>query len=113
MIQASGHLFLSVAALAVTVGFMGLTVNRLLKRKLRLSVLLLVGAIGISLVELLYRGLTADATAQLRVFQNLAIAAALINAVVLIAINPVRADRVLHRAPVPAPTCCAPCTVRG
>lgn len=99
MIQASGHLLLSVAALAVTAGFMGLTVNRLVKRKLRLSVLLLVAAIGISLVELFYRGLTPDAAAQLRAFQNLAIAAALINAVVLIAINPLRADRVPERFP--------------
>jgi small-conductance mechanosensitive channel len=99
MIQASGHFFLSIAALAITVGFMGLTVNRLVKRKLRLSVALLVAAIVISLVEALYRGLTPDAAAQLRVFQNLAIAAALINAVVLIAINPFRVDRVPERFP--------------
>jgi small-conductance mechanosensitive channel len=99
MIQASGHLLLSVAALAVTAGFMGVSVNRLVKRKLRLSVLLLIAAIGISLVELFYRGLTPGAAAQLRDFQNLAIAAALINAVVLIAINPLRADRVPERFP--------------
>jgi small-conductance mechanosensitive channel/CRP-like cAMP-binding protein len=99
MIQASGHFFLSIAALAITVGFMGLTVNRLVKRKLRLSVALLVAAIVISLVEVLYRGLTPDAAVQLRVFQNLAIAAALINAVVLIAINPFRVDRVPERFP--------------
>jgi small-conductance mechanosensitive channel/CRP-like cAMP-binding protein len=99
MIHASGHFFLSIAALAVTVGFMGLTVNRLVKRKLRLSVVLLVAAIVMSLVEVLYRGLTPDAAAQLRVFQNLAIAAALINAVVLIAINPFRVDRVPERFP--------------
>jgi small-conductance mechanosensitive channel len=99
MIQASGHFFLGIAALAITVGFMGLTVNRLVKRKLRLSVALLVAAIVISLVEALYRGLTPDAAAQLRVFQNLAIAAALINAVVLIAINPFRVDRVPERFP--------------
>lgn len=99
MIQASGHLFLGVAALAVTAGLMGLTVNRLVRRKLRLSVLLLVAAVGISLVELFDRGLAAEAAAELRAFQNLALAAALINAVVLIAINPLRVDRVPERFP--------------
>jgi small-conductance mechanosensitive channel/CRP-like cAMP-binding protein len=99
MIQASGHFFLSIAAQAITGGFMGRTVNRLVKRKRRLSVALLVAAIVISLVEVLYRGLTPDAAVQLRVFQNLAIAAALINAVVLIAINPFRVDRVPERFP--------------
>ncbi len=45
---------LSVAAIAVTLGFRSLTVNRLVKRKLRLSLVLLVASLGISVLRLLY-----------------------------------------------------------
>ena len=41
---------LSVAAIAVTLGFRSLTVNRLVKRKLRLSLVLLVASLGISIL---------------------------------------------------------------
>lgn len=94
-----GHLLLSVAAFAVTLGFMSLTVNRLVKRKLRLSLLLLGGCIAIGLVLTLYPGLSPDTAIQLRAFRNLALAAALINATVLVAINPLRIDRVPDRFP--------------
>jgi small-conductance mechanosensitive channel/CRP-like cAMP-binding protein len=78
---------------------MSLTVNRLLKRKLRLSVLLLVVCLCINLLLAVYSGFTPDALEQLKAFQNLALAAALINAVVLLVINPVGVDRVPDRFP--------------
>jgi small-conductance mechanosensitive channel len=94
-----GHLLLSVAALAVTLGFRGLTFNRLVKRKLRLSLVLLVVSIGISAVLAVSPPFPADTLAELRSIQNLALAAALINVSVLVAINPLRLDRVPDRFP--------------
>ena len=99
MPQLTGQLFLSVAALAVTLGFRSLTVNRLVKRKLRLSLVLLVAALGVGLIRLLDPYLSADVAAELRAIQNLARAAALINLSVLVAINPLRQDRVPDRFP--------------
>ena len=94
-----GHLLLSVAAFAVTLGFRSLTVNRLVKRKLRLSLVLLVGSMAISLLLAVYPFLPAETAAELRAIQNLALAAALINVSVLVAINPLRLDRVPDRFP--------------
>ncbi len=99
MTQYSGHLLLSVTALAVTLGFMSLTVNRLVRRKLRLSVLLLMACVGLGLILALARHLSSDTAEQLRVFLNLALAAALINAVVLVGLNPLRVDRVPDKFP--------------
>jgi len=99
MPQLTGQLFLSVAAIAVTLGFRSLTVNRLVKRKLRLSLVLLVAALGVGLFRLLDPYLSADVVAELRAIQNLALAAALINLCVLVAINPLRQDRVPDRFP--------------
>ena len=48
MLHVPGHLLLGVAAFAVTLGFRSLTVNRLVKRKLRLSLVLLVAFAGAS-----------------------------------------------------------------
>ncbi len=90
---------LSVAAIAVTLGFRSLTVNRLVKRKLRLSLVLLVASLGISILRLLYPYFSPDVAAELAAIQNLALAAALINVSVLVAINPLRFDRVPDRFP--------------
>ena len=94
-----GHLLLSVAALAVTLGFRSLTVNRLVKRKLRLSLVLLVGCVAISALMAVYSSLPPETASELRAIQNLALAAALINVSVLVAINPLRLDRVPDRFP--------------
>ena len=99
MLHVPGHLLLSVAAFAVTLGFRSLTVNRLVKRKLRLSLVLLVGSMAISLLLAVYPFLPVETVAELRAIQNLAIAAALINVSVLVAINPLRLDRVPDRFP--------------
>ena len=71
MLHVPGHLLLSVAAFAVTLGFRSLTVNRLVKRKLRLSLVLLVGSMAISLLLAVYPFLPVETVAELRAIQNL------------------------------------------
>jgi small-conductance mechanosensitive channel/CRP-like cAMP-binding protein len=95
------HLILGVAALAVTLGIMSLTVNRLVKRKLRLSVFLLAIFVAINLLLIAAPSRFSATTAgQLGAFEKLALAAALINALVISFVNPLRADRVPDRFPV-------------
>jgi len=78
---------------------MSVTVNRLIRRKLRLSVLLLVVYVAIDLAEALYPFSPATLD-QLQAFGRLALAAALINTFVFLVINPVRVDRVPERFPI-------------
>ncbi len=95
------HLILGVTALAVTLGIISFTVNRLVKRKLRLSVLLLAVFIGIDVLLFAAPGRFSAATeGQLSAFERLALAAALINALVISLINPLRVDRVPDRFPI-------------
>ena len=77
---------------------MGLTANRLIRRKLRLSVILLVVYVGIDAAEALYAFSPATLD-QVQAFGRLALAAALINALVFLIINPLREDRVPDRFP--------------
>jgi small-conductance mechanosensitive channel len=93
------HLILGIAALAVVLGMMSLTVNRLIRRKLRLSVLLLIIYLAIDVAEALYP-FSATTLEQLRAFARLALAASLINAIVFVLINPLRVDRVPERFPI-------------
>jgi small-conductance mechanosensitive channel/CRP-like cAMP-binding protein len=95
------HLILGVAALAATLTIISLTANRLVKRKLRLSVFLLAIFIAINLVLIAAPGrFSATTEGQLGAFEKLTLAAALINALVICFINPLRADRVPDRFPV-------------
>ena len=95
-----GHLIMGVAALAVTLVIKGLTANRLVRQKLRLSVFLLVVYILGNLILAIPSSLLGGSDQiralepNLRSFEQLAFAAALINLLVLIIINPLRADRV-------------------
>ena len=95
------HLILGVAAIAATLGLMSLTANRLIRRKLRLSLVLFVGYMAID-VAMAISGLhiTPDTQTQLAAFAKLALAAALINAVVFLLVNPLRADRVPDHFPI-------------
>ena len=95
----TGHVILGVAALAVMLGIMSLTVNRLIRRKLRLSLVLLVLYLVVEVAVSLYPFST-QTTQQAVDFGKLAIAAALINAVVFVLINPLRVDRVPERFPI-------------
>ena len=94
------HLMIGVAALAATLFIYNFTVNRLVKHKLRLSLLLLAAYVLANIIIPLNGALAAtpdlsDALdAQLRSLEQLALAAALINLVVVSLINPLRADRV-------------------
>ena len=83
----------------MVLGFISVTANRLIRRKLRLSVILLVVYIAIDLADALYP-FSAATLEQVQAFGRLALAAALINAIVVLVINPLRADRVPERFPV-------------
>ena len=83
-------------------GIMSVTVNRLIRRRLRLSVVLLLAFIISDLALVLEGGhmpASPDTLAQLGAFARLAVAAAIINAVIVLLINPLREDRVPDRFP--------------
>jgi small-conductance mechanosensitive channel/CRP-like cAMP-binding protein len=89
-----GHLIWGVVALAATLLIMSLTVNRLIQRKLKLSVFLFGCYILLNLVLWLRPGLTPAAESDLRGFERLIFAAGAIHLLVHVLINPLRADRV-------------------
>jgi small-conductance mechanosensitive channel/CRP-like cAMP-binding protein len=96
-----GHVILSVTAIAVMLGIMSLTVNRLIRRRLRLSIVLLVAYVLVDASLRLYGSHFSDETQkQLTAFDKLALAAAFINAAVFVLINPLRVDRVPERFPI-------------
>lgn len=93
------HLLMGVAALAATLLVWSTTLNRLVRRKLKLSIFLLAPYILLQLVFLVRPDLAgADAAADLaspiRPFERLALTAAVINLLVVGLINPLRTDRV-------------------
>src|SRR5262245_30072632 len=95
----SWHLVFGVLALLVAVAISALTVNRLVRRKLKLSLLLLGAYVVVHIV--LGLELAADATVegQLISIERLAFAAGLINLAVISLLNPLREDRVPDRYP--------------
>jgi small-conductance mechanosensitive channel/CRP-like cAMP-binding protein len=92
-----GHLIIGIVGLAATLLISNLSVNRLIKRKLKLSSFLF-GAYALANIALLVQpGLAAPGSAtdeQIRSFETLTVAAALINLFVVSLINPLRSDRV-------------------
>ena len=98
-LQHLGHLIVGVAALAATLAISSLTVNRLVKRKLKLSVFLLGAYVVLHVGLALWRTLAPETDAELLSFERLAFAAGLINLLVIAFINPLRADRVPDRFP--------------
>jgi small-conductance mechanosensitive channel len=101
---------MGVAALAATLFVWSITLNRLVKRKLKLSIFLLAGYVALHLVYLLRPELAGggpdlsvpppdDLAYGVRPFERLALAAAVINLVVIGLINPLRSDRVRDRFP--------------
>ena len=96
------HLLVSVTALAVTLAIASFTINRLVKRKLRLSIFLL-GAYALVHVALMFRPELhledPEQAFDLATFERLALTAALINLLVVTLLNPLRADRVPDRFP--------------
>jgi small-conductance mechanosensitive channel/CRP-like cAMP-binding protein len=90
-----GHLITGIAALAATLVTISATPNALVKRKLRLSAFLF-GAYLVLHLALLIRPqvVPANLDHSLRSLEQLALAAGLINLIVVAVINPLRADRV-------------------
>ena len=95
-----GHVVMGVAALAATLLISSLTMNRFVRRKLRLSIFLL-GAYVLLNIVLVYVGPATLHVSddELRQFERLAFAAGLINLLVVSLINPLRADGVPDRFP--------------
>jgi small-conductance mechanosensitive channel/CRP-like cAMP-binding protein len=93
-------LLLGIAAFVLILAIRTFAINRLVKRKLRLSLIFLAGYIALSVFLILRPGLGAQAQAQLQAFEKLAMAAALINALVFSLVNPLRHDRVPDHFPI-------------
>ena len=94
---------MGVAALAATLIVWSLTLNRLVKRKLKLSIFLLGAYVALHVVFAIRPELggvaPTDAASPIRSFERLVLTAAIINLVVLSLINPLRTDRVRERFP--------------
>ena len=91
---------MGVAALAATLAISSLTVNRLVKRKLKLSVFLLGAYVALHVGAGALEAAAGRAPRRSCVsFERLAFAAGLINLLVIAFINPLRADRVPDRFP--------------
>lgn len=103
MLHYPGHLIMGVAALAAALAISSSTVNRLVKRKLRLSVFLLAGYVLVNLLLAFVppppAGRWPFEDADTRAFETLAFAAAIINLLVIALINPLRSDRIPDRFP--------------
>ena len=96
---------MGVAAFAATLLVWSLSVNRLVQRKLKLSIFLLAAYVALHIVfllrpELAGAGLASnDLDSPIRPFERLALTAAVINLLVIGLINPLREDRVRERFP--------------
>ena len=92
------HLVVGVAALAATLAISSFTINRLVKRKLRLSVFFLIVYSALHAVLALRPGLVQQA-GEIKNVEQLVLAAALLNLLIVSLLNPLRADRVPDRFP--------------
>ena len=93
------HLVFGVLALTIAFAISTLTVNRLVRRKLKLSLLLLGAYVVVHLVVGLELAPDAAVDEQLISIERLAFAAGLINLAVISFLNPLREDRVPDRYP--------------
>lgn len=103
MLHYPAHLLMGVVALAATFAISNLSVNRTVKRKLKLSTFLFAAYIVVNVLVLLRPELIGagkeHVDAQLRAFERLAFAGALINLLVISLLNPLREDRASERVP--------------
>jgi small-conductance mechanosensitive channel len=93
------HLIAGTAALVAAVAIWGVTLNRVVGRKLRLSIFLFGIYAAAHVLFALRPDLTPGPDTALYSFERLAFAAALINLLVVSLINPLRSDRVPDRFP--------------
>ena len=95
-----GHLVMGAAALAATLIVQALTVNRMIRRKLRLSVALLTAYVVLNAILIAVAPGSLNITDEdLRGFERLVFAAGVINLLVVSLINPLHLDRVPERFP--------------
>ena len=103
MLHYPGHLLIGIAAAAATLVISNLSVNRTIKRKLKLSTFLFGAYVAVNVLVLLRPELIGSGKeqvdAQLRAFERLAFAGALINLLVISLLNPLHEDRVSERVP--------------
>jgi small-conductance mechanosensitive channel/CRP-like cAMP-binding protein len=94
---------MGVAALAATFIVWSVALNPLIKRKLKLSLFLLIGYVLLHVVFAVRPELggaaATDAASPIRPFERLALTAAVINLLVVGLINPLRSDRIRDRFP--------------
>lgn len=95
----SWHLVFGVAAFIAALAIWSLTVNRLVRRKLKLSLLLLGAYVVLHVVLLLRQSPDPAVDEQLASIERLAFAAGLINLFVIAFLNPHRTDSVPDRYP--------------
>jgi small-conductance mechanosensitive channel/CRP-like cAMP-binding protein len=92
------HLPVGLLFLVVTLGLRALSVNRLIRNKLRISIALVLGFLVLHIV--LTRGWVApDLADTLRSVEGLLLAFALVGTLVAVLVNPIRVDRVPDRFP--------------
>ena len=94
-----GHLTVGVVALAATLAINSFTVNRLVRRKLRLSLFLIGAYVLLHLALYGWPQIDARLGGDGQGLEQLALAAAIINLVVVALVNPLREDRVPDRFP--------------
>lgn len=92
------HLLAGLVLLGLTLAAGLLTSNRLVRSRLRVSFALLLAFLGLD-AFLILAAPDPELTAQLRSVETLALALAVINALVMLVINPLRVDRVPERFP--------------
>ena len=93
------HLAAGVAALGAAFAIWSVSVNRLVRRKLKLSLILLVAYVLLHLVLLLRPPTDPTVDGELISVERLAFAAGFINLLVIAFLNPLRVDRVHDRYP--------------
>lgn len=95
-----GHVILGAGALAAALGVFAFTLNSLVRRRLRLSIFLLGAYLLLNLVlAVAHLSIAPELDAELMAIEELVLAAAVINLIVLSLINPLRSDRVPDRFP--------------
>ncbi len=95
----SGHLVVGAAALVAALATNAFTVNRLVKRKLRLSLLLLGAYVLVHGLIFIRPDLIPHLGEKFDSFEQLGLAAAIINLLVTVLLNPLRQDRIPDRFP--------------
>jgi small-conductance mechanosensitive channel/CRP-like cAMP-binding protein len=93
------HFVTGAAALAAALGISSFTANRLVKRKLRVSVFFLVVYLAFNALLMFRPALGGAQANELIAVERLVFAAALINLFIVALLNPLRADRVPDRFP--------------